>query len=194
MMMRVKMKQMIWKKFIMRIQIRNVGACILWAREVARESNKKREGQVRVRCLEKPFGVNMPQNMERQHEAVFYHNVYKVNVKPWQSGRGTGRKFLWQYWLDPNTIKNCQLAVHLAPLVILVMHPKMHAMHVFKRPQTSKLISSCLMIAIQYYTLWNLITLQIKIHYCVSCEKKWVHKRTFILGCTLRLSVEISDQ
>ena len=55
---------------------------------------KKREGQVRVRCLEKPFGVNMPQNMERQHEAVFYHTVYKVNIKPWQSGSGTGRKFL----------------------------------------------------------------------------------------------------
>ena len=78
----------------MRIQIRNVGACILGAREVAWESNKKREGQVRVRCLEKPFGVNMPQNMERQYEAVFYHTVYKVNIKPWQSGSVTGRKFL----------------------------------------------------------------------------------------------------
>ena len=32
--------------------------------------------------------------MERQHEAVFYHTVYKVNIKPWQSGSGTGRKFL----------------------------------------------------------------------------------------------------
>ena len=39
----------------------------------------------------------MSQNMEREHEAVFYHNVYKANVKPWQSGSGTGRKFLWQY-------------------------------------------------------------------------------------------------
>ena len=47
----------------------------------------------------------------------------------------------------------------LTPLVILVMYPKMHAIHVFKRPQTSKLISSCLMIAIQYYMVWNLITL-----------------------------------
>ena len=43
-MMRVKMKQMIWKKVIMRIQIRNVGACILRAREVAWESNKKKRG------------------------------------------------------------------------------------------------------------------------------------------------------
>ena len=58
---------------------------------------EKREGEVRVRCLEKPFRVNMPQIMERGHEAVFYHNVYKANVKPWQSGSVTGRKFLWQY-------------------------------------------------------------------------------------------------
>ena len=57
---------------------------------------EKREGQVRVRCLEKPFGVNMSQNMERKHEAVFYHNVYKAYVKSWQSGSGTGWKFLWQ--------------------------------------------------------------------------------------------------
>ena len=72
--------------------------------------------------------------------------------------------------------------------VILVMHTKMH---VFKRPQTSKLISSC---TIQYYMLWNLITLQIKIHYWVSCKKKQVHKQTCVLGYTLRLSVEITDQ
>ena len=36
----------------------------------------------------------------------------------------------------------------LMPLIILVMHPKMHAIHVFERSHTSKLISSCLMIAI----------------------------------------------
>ena len=58
---------------------------------------EKRGGQVRMRCLEKPFGVNMPQNMEREHEPLFYDNVYKANVKPWQSGSGTGRKFLSQY-------------------------------------------------------------------------------------------------
>ena len=58
---------------------------------------EKRKSQVRVRCLEKPFGVNMSQHMEREHEAVFYHNVYKANVKPWQSRSGTDRKFLWQY-------------------------------------------------------------------------------------------------
>ena len=69
---------------------------------------EKREGQVRARwCLEKPFGVNMLQNMEREHDAVFYHNVYKANVKPWQYGSGTGWKFLWQYLLVLNTIKNC---------------------------------------------------------------------------------------
>ena len=58
---------------------------------------EKRKGQVRVRSLKKPFGVNMPQHMEREHEAVFYHNVYKANVKPWQSRSRTGRKVLWQY-------------------------------------------------------------------------------------------------
>ena len=42
---------------------------------------EKREGEVRVRYLKKPFGVNMPQIVEREHEAVFYHNVYKANVK-----------------------------------------------------------------------------------------------------------------
>ena len=54
---------------------------------------EKREGQVRARwCLEKPFGVNMLQNMEREHDAVFYHNVYKANVKPWMT--------IWKwYWL-----------------------------------------------------------------------------------------------
>ena len=46
----------------------------------------------------------MSQNMEREHEAVFYHNVYKANVKPWQSGSGTGRKFLRQYWIFSNSI------------------------------------------------------------------------------------------
>ena len=64
-----------------------------WLRKVI----EKREGQVRARCLEKPFGVNMPQNMEREHEVIFYHNVYKANVKPWRSGSGTGPKCLWQY-------------------------------------------------------------------------------------------------
>ena len=63
---------------------------------------EKREVQVRARCLEQPFGVNMPQNMEREHEVIFYHNVYKANVKPWWSASGTGPKFLWQYWLVPN--------------------------------------------------------------------------------------------
>ena len=57
---------------------------------------EKREDQVSVRCLEKPFAINMPQNMEREHEAVFYYNVYKANVKPWQSRSGTGQKFQWQ--------------------------------------------------------------------------------------------------
>ena len=67
-----------------------MGACFYeqekWLRKV-----------IEKRCLEKPFGVNMSQNMEREHEAVFYHNVYKANVKPWQSRSGTDRKFLWQY-------------------------------------------------------------------------------------------------
>ena len=49
-----------------------MGACILWEREVAWESDRKKAGQVRVRCLEKPFGVNMPQNMEWEHEAAFH--------------------------------------------------------------------------------------------------------------------------
>ena len=42
-----------------------------WLRKVI----EKREGQVRVRYLKKPFGVNMPQNMEIEHEVVLYHNV-----------------------------------------------------------------------------------------------------------------------
>ena len=88
---------------------------------------------------------------------------------------------IWEwYWLEISVAvltcseynKTVNWQSDLTPLVILVMDPKMHAIHVFKRPQTLKLISSCLMIAIQYYMLWNLITLQIKIHYCVSCEKK----------------------
>ena len=45
--------------------------------------NKKNKSNC-VRCLEKPYGVNEPQNLEREREedAVFFDQVFHTDVVP----------------------------------------------------------------------------------------------------------------
>ena len=39
-------------------------------------------GDVRVRCLEKPFGINEPQKLEHEEDAIFYGRLFRTNVTP----------------------------------------------------------------------------------------------------------------
>ena len=61
----------------------------------------KHENQVLVRCLEKPFGINQPQNLEREDDAFIVEEVYYPNVIPTLTQIGPdgkkGRKWFWQY-------------------------------------------------------------------------------------------------
>ena len=54
-----------------------------------------KNGQAQVRCLEKPLGVNSPQDFERESDAIFYKEVYKTDIVP--QNVQIGRKFLWKY-------------------------------------------------------------------------------------------------
>ena len=38
---------------------------------------KKACNQVCVRCLVKPFGVKIPQNLEREDDAIYYDKIYR---------------------------------------------------------------------------------------------------------------------
>lgn len=51
--------------------------------------------QVQVRCLQKPLGINEPQEFEREEDAVFYDKVYDTDLKP--KNLKIGRKWLWKY-------------------------------------------------------------------------------------------------
>ena len=61
----------------------------------------KISNEVQVRCLEKPFGINIPQNLEREDDAFFVHEVYRTSVNPTLTEIGPdgkkGRKWFWQY-------------------------------------------------------------------------------------------------
>ena len=35
-----------------------------------------------MRCLEKPFRINIPQRKERNERSIFYKNVYGTDIKP----------------------------------------------------------------------------------------------------------------
>ena len=48
-----------------------------------------------VRCLEKPFGINEPQKLEREEDAIFYGRLFRTNVTPQLIK--FGRKWLWRY-------------------------------------------------------------------------------------------------
>ena len=58
---------------------------------------KKRERAVRVRCLTHPFGIAIPQDLEREGDAVDYTTVYQCNVLPkWVAD---GRSYKYTYSL-----------------------------------------------------------------------------------------------
>ena len=43
---------------------------------------EKKNGESRVQCLQKPFGIKMPQQMERDEEAIFYEHVFFCKCRP----------------------------------------------------------------------------------------------------------------
>ena len=49
--------------------------------KILRKVLGKNAGQFNVLCLEKPFGINVPQNLEKG-EGVYYDNVFKNYIKP----------------------------------------------------------------------------------------------------------------
>ena len=57
---------------------------------------EKRGGQVKVQCLNNPFGIKVPQLFENKQEAVFYKHVYQQNVKPTLKKFGRGWKYVYE--------------------------------------------------------------------------------------------------
>ena len=61
----------------------------------------KRGNQVLVRCLEKPFGVKEPQNLEQEEDEIFVEQVFHTDVMSTLSqiapNRKKGRKWFWHY-------------------------------------------------------------------------------------------------
>ena len=60
----------------------------------------KKAGQFNVLGLEKPFGINVPQNFKKG-EGVYYDNFIKTDIKPEQTqfdedGKKR-RKWFWKY-------------------------------------------------------------------------------------------------
>ena len=43
----------------------------------------KFHGRCRVQCLEKPYGVRVAQEFEKEIDAVFYDAVYEAPITPW---------------------------------------------------------------------------------------------------------------
>ena len=61
----------------------------------------KKANQICVHCLEKPYGVREPQNLEREEDAIYFDQVYHTDVVPTlsqidMSGK-KGRKWYWRY-------------------------------------------------------------------------------------------------
>ena len=75
----------------------------MWVMVVYEEENFLRiiqsvdHRQSMVRCLEKPFGINSPQSMEKESNAVFYfeEDIYEAPVKPYLIREK--KKFLYTY-------------------------------------------------------------------------------------------------
>ena len=60
-----------------------------------------RGNQVLVRCLEKPFGVKEPQNLEWEEDTIFIEQVFHTDVPTLSqiaSNRKKGCKWFWHYW------------------------------------------------------------------------------------------------
>ena len=66
----------------------------------------KRGNQVLVCCLEKPFGVKEPQNLEWEEDAIFIEQVFHTDVMPTLSqiapNGKKGCKWFWNYWQSNN--------------------------------------------------------------------------------------------
>ena len=43
---------------------------------------EKKGGESKVQCLQKPFGIKEPQQMEKEDEAVFYEHMLFCDVRP----------------------------------------------------------------------------------------------------------------
>ena len=54
---------------------------------------RKAGGETMVQCLEKPFGIREPQNLEREQDAVFYEHIYESDVTPQLKKAGRGWKY-----------------------------------------------------------------------------------------------------
>ena len=54
-------------------------------------------GKVRVRCLEHPFGLPHPHNLEKGSHAVYYHEIFHAKCEPFQVQ--VNRTWQWTYKL-----------------------------------------------------------------------------------------------
>ncbi len=54
---------------------------------------QKAAGETMEQCLEKPYGIKEPQNLEREQHAVFYEAVYERDVTPQLKKAGWGWKY-----------------------------------------------------------------------------------------------------
>ena len=65
----------------------------------------KKEKQICVRYLEKPFGGKEPQNLEREENAVYFDRVFRTDAVPiltqYDANGKNGRKWCWHYLLFP---------------------------------------------------------------------------------------------
>ena len=62
---------------------------------------EKKSNQIRVRCLEKPLGLNDLQDLEREEDAAFFNCVFKTNIKSVltqvDANDKKRRKWYWKY-------------------------------------------------------------------------------------------------
>ena len=78
-------------------EARHVGYHLLWRRKMGWSGITKIEGEVEVRCLEKPFGTcREPQDFEAEKCHCFYKKVYRTSVKP--SSKFLKCAYKWVYW------------------------------------------------------------------------------------------------
>ena len=57
---------------------------------------EKQMGEVKVQCLNHPFGIKLPQQLECENSAVFYEQVYETDVTPTLKKFGRGWKYVYE--------------------------------------------------------------------------------------------------
>ena len=55
----------------------------------------KKNDMIMVRCLEKPFGIRIPQDFEKEEDAIYYDTVYAIEVVPEMVK--VNRSWKWMY-------------------------------------------------------------------------------------------------